>query len=210
MSTGNSLETAPDASASERSEEPLRPLEPADFVKGAAFGAALALIMVPVASHSAPEAMFFPLLTASFGLGFLAYLDYVTHLILHMHNLVFAVVTAAVLCIPAAAGYSVWGPAGVGAGLVFLFMLAVAVLTGFVGGGDIKLAPIPAAVLAVTSPLAAVMWLLLTFVACLIYQCTVKVTGMEQKFAAMAPFMAVALIPAVAVSAAVMTSMGLQ
>ena len=210
MSVQSSAATTPATAAHERTEEPLRPLTVTDWLLAVACGFILGGLMAVAAQNSAPESMTLPLAVTGFGLGLLAYLDHVTHLILNTHNLIFAVAVCAALILPHQAGYSTWGPAATGAVLVFLFLLALAMLTGFAGGGDIKLAPIPAAALAVASPLAACMWLLLTFLVCLIYQIVCKLKVSPQKYAAMAPFMAVALVPALVASNAIMTATGLQ
>lgn len=202
--------TSDGSSAHERNEEPLRPLTIKDWLFAVVWGAVLGSIMAVVAQNSAPESMTLPLAVTGFGLGLLAYLDHVTHLILNTHNLIFAAAVGAALILPYQAGYSTWGPAATGAVLVFLFLLVLALVTGFAGGGDIKLAPIPAAALAVASPLAACMWLLVTFLVCLIYQIACKINRSDQKYAAMAPFMAVALVPALVISNVIMTAMGLE
>lgn len=210
MSSGINTEISSDGADQERTEEPLRPLTVRDWLIGSLCGAGLAVIMFIAASFSVPEPMIIPLAVIGFGLGILAYFDHVTHLILDTHNLAFLALAAASLFIPASAGYITWGPAAVGFGIVFLFMLTLAVVANYVGGGDIKLAPIPAAVLSVASPLAACMWLCLTFMACLAYQIAAKVEGQQKKFVAMAPFMAIALVPSFVISNSVMASMGLQ
>lgn len=210
MSVHTSASGTPDTAAQERTEEPLRPLTITDWFFALFWGAVLGALMAVTAQSLAPEPMMLPLAVTGFGLGLLAYLDHVTHLILNTHNLLFALAVGAALILPYRDGYSTWGPAATAAVLVFLFLLVLALVTGFAGGGDIKLAPIPAAALAVASPLAACMWLLLTFLVCLIYQIISKLKVAPEKYAAMAPFMALALVPALVVSDSIMTAAGLQ
>lgn len=64
---------------------------------------------------------------------------------------------------------------------------------------DIKLSPIPAALLAAISPITAMLWLLFTFALRLIGMIIARLAGSKRRHVAMAPFMAVAAMSAIGV-----------
>lgn len=103
-------------------------------------------------------------LVAAGGLGFLGYLDSVTFKVRDRHNLVYGLAVLLVLAATQGAfGAPVLVPALIGAASVFAAMFILAHMMG-IGGGDIKLSPIPAAVLAAYSSAAVIIWLFLFFV----------------------------------------------
>lgn len=195
---------APTAGAPVRDpEEGLRDLTGRDYIVGAILGTATAALMVLAGKGFAPAAMALPLAVAGFGMGFLGYLDHVTRLIRNGHNALFGAVAAVALAVALAPeGPSAWVPVLATAAGAFIFLLVLSAVSGFAGGGDIKLAPIPAAVLAACFPLTAVLWLLFTFVLVLIGQLVARAARSDDQHAAMAPLMAAAMIPAVIVGGA--------
>jgi hypothetical protein len=175
----------------------LRELAPRDYLIGSVAGAALAAVMYLLGRTFAPQALFLPLAVLGFGMGFLGYLDQATRIIRNGYNLIFAVVMAGLLAVALApSGPAAWIPALIGAAGTFIFLLVLSAITGFAGGGDIKLSPMPAAALAACFPLTAVLWLWFTFCLVLIGQIGAKIKGSNEKHTAMAPFMAAAMIPA--------------
>ncbi|GAA4035597.1 hypothetical protein GCM10023063_20190 [Arthrobacter methylotrophus] len=179
-------------------EDGLRELTGHDYLVSSVWGIAGAL------ATSAVSILFLPvhLLALTFilgaGLGVLGYLDHCTQLIRNKHNLVFGIAAALILlATQAVTGGAVLLPAVIAGAVTFVFMLALTVFTGFAGGGDIKLSPIPAALLAAVSPIAALLWLLTTFVLCLAGMITARLAGSKRKHVAMAPFMAVAAVLAI-------------
>lgn len=194
-------DTAPPAPAApevDPDQKGVRPLTGQDWLVATGWGIAGAVAM------SAVSVLFLPLhlMALTFilgaGLGVLGYLDHCTQLIRNQHNLVFGVAAALLLAATQVlSGGAVLVPAVIAAAGAFIFMLALTVFTGFAGGGDIKLSPIPAALLAAVSPIAAMMWLLFTFVLCLVGMITARLAGSKRKHVAMAPFMAVAALLAV-------------
>lgn len=209
-------ETAADVSEKEEeatgfNEAGLRELTGQDYLVSAVWGIAGAV------ATSAVSVLFLPahLLALTFilgaGLGVLGYLDHCTQLIRNTHNVVFGIAAALLLVAtqilsPASA---ILLPAVIAAAVAFIFMLGLAVVAGFAGGGDIKLSPIPAALLAAVSPIAAMMWLLFTFVLCLVAMIGAKLTGSTRKHVAMAPFMAVAAVLAIGVYGLLSQSLGI-
>jgi hypothetical protein len=192
---------APAAGALARDpDEGLRDLAGRDFVIGSLFGAATAALMFLTGRGFAPAGMETPLAVAGFGMGLLGYFDHVTRLIRNRHTLAFGAVTAAALAAALApAGPGAWIPVLATAAGAFVFLLVLSAISGFAGGGDIKLSPVPAAALAACFPLTAVLWLLLTFVLVLAGQIAARLTRSDARHAAMAPLMAAAMIPAVIV-----------
>lgn len=192
-------------------EQGLRELTGYDWLVATAWGIAGAL------ATTAASVLFIPvhLMALTFvlgaGLGVLGYLDHCTQLIRDKHNVVFGIAAAVLLVAtqvlsPASA---ILIPAAIAAAASFIFMLALTVFTGFAGGGDIKLSPIPAALLAAVSPIAALMWLLFTFVLCLIGMIAARLAGNKRKHVAMAPFMAVAAVLAITVYGLISQTLGI-
>lgn len=210
MGYGMSTETittgqeAPAAGLPDRDpEEGLRDLTGRDYIVGALLGTATAALLFLAGREFAPAAMTWPLAVAGFGMGILGYLDQVTRLIRNGHTIAFGAVTTLVLAVSLApAGITAWVPVLATAAGAFVFMLVLSAIWGFAGGGDIKLSPIPAGVLAACFPLTAVLWLLFTFVLVLIGQIAARAARSTDKHAAMAPLMAAAMIPAVLVGGA--------
>jgi len=178
------------------SEAGLRELTGHDWLIAAAWGVACAVASSAVSVSFLPMHLIALNFVLGAGLGVLGYLDHCTQLIRNKHNLVFGgaaglLLTATQVLSPASV---VLLPALVAAVVTFVFMLGLAVITNFAGGGDIKLSPIPAALLAAVSPLAAMLWLLFTFVLCLAGMIAARLAGSKRKHVAMAPFMAVAAV----------------
>lgn len=192
-------------------ETGLRELTGHDWLIATVWGIAGAL------ATTAASVLFLPvhLLSLTFvlgaGLGVLGYLDHCTQLIRDRHNVVFGIAAAVLLTAtqvisPASA---ILIPAAIAAAVSFVFMLALTVFTGFAGGGDIKLSPIPAALLAAVSPIAAMLWLLFTFTLCLIGMIAARLAGSKRKNVAMAPFMAVAAVLAITVYGLLSQALGI-
>ncbi|HEX9086496.1 MAG TPA: prepilin peptidase [Arthrobacter sp.] len=175
-------------------EAGLRELTGHDWLAAAAWGIAGAVATSAVSLPFLPMHLIALTFVLGAGLGVLGYLDHCTQLIRNKHTVVFGaaaavLLTATQILIPAA---QILIPALVAAAVTFVFMLGLAVITKFAGGGDIKLSPVPAALLAAVSPLAAMMWLLFTFVLCLGAMIAARLSGNTRKHVAMAPFMAIA------------------
>jgi hypothetical protein len=180
-------------------EAGLRELTGHDYLVATVWGIAGALATTVVSVLFLPVHLMALTFVLGAGLGVLGYLDYCTQLIRNKHTLVFGaaaalLLTATQILSPAGA---ILIPALIAAAVTFVFMLALTVATGFAGGGDIKLSPVPAALLAAVAPVAAMMWLLFTFVLCLIAMTAAKLSGSTRKDVAMAPFMAIAAVLAI-------------
>lgn len=114
------------------------------------------------------------ILVAAGGLGFLGYLDSVTLKVKDRHNLIYGTAVLLVLAgTQGAFGTPVLMPALIGAVSVFAAMYVLAHMVG-IGGGDIKLAPIPAAVLAAYSSAGVIIWLFLFFALLLVHNTAAK------------------------------------
>ncbi|MET4143723.1 prepilin peptidase [Arthrobacter sp. UYCo732] len=179
----------------------LRELTSQDWLFAATWGIAGALATTAVSVLFVPVHLMALTFVLGAGLGMLGYLDYCTQLIRNAHNIVFgtfaAILLIATLIISPASAILL--PAVIAAAASFVFMLVLAMYTGFAGGGDIKISPIPAALLAAISPITAMMWLLFTFTLCLAAMISARLTGSKRKHVAMAPFMAVAAVMAIAI-----------
>jgi hypothetical protein len=180
-------------------EAGLRGLTGHDWLFSVAWGIAGAVATSAVSVLFVPVHLLALTLILGAGLGVLGYLDRCTHLIRNKHTLVFGaaaalLLTATQILSPASA---ILIPALVAAAVTFIFMLGLTVATGFAGGGDIKLSPVPAALLAAVSPIAAMLWLLFTFLLCLVAMITAKLRGSKRKEVAMGPFMAVGAVLAI-------------
>lgn len=194
-------------------DAPKRPLATRDWAIG--FLAGLGYLILTVLAglyHQAGIGSLVLLGVAGFGLGLLAWLDHATHLILNKHNLVFGGVAVAAI-----AGVSIFDGglmtgamalAGAAGAFIFMFILALSKM-GIVGGGDIKLSPIPAALLAAWNPLAPVLWLFCTFVLVLGSMITTRLRKAPLEARAMAPHMALALIPTILGAGAIMAAAGI-
>lgn len=127
------------------------------------------------------------------GLGVLGYLDHCTQLIRNKHVLVYGAVAAILLVATQTfTDHQILLPALASAVVTFGFFLVLAMRTGFAGGGDIKLSPVPAALLGAISPLAALLWLLLTFTVCVGGMIWFRIVDPTRRHTAMGPYMAVA------------------
>lgn len=177
-------------------EAGLRALTDQDWLFAAAWGIAGALATTAMSVLFVPTHLMALMFILGAGLGVLGYLDHCTQLIRNTHNVVFGIAAALLLVAtqiisPASA---VLLPAVIAAAASFVFMLGLAMYTNFAGGGDIKLSPIPAALLAAVSPIAAMLWLLFTFALCLAAMIAARLTGSTRRHVAMGPFMAVAAV----------------
>ncbi|GAA4924119.1 hypothetical protein [Nesterenkonia rhizosphaerae] len=138
---------------------------------------------------------------AALALGGLAVLDAHTGLIRNRHNI--AVGIAATVWVLASAftmdGRVILTALATAAGC-FALMLTIRTVSGsMVGGGDLKLIPSIAALLATCHPLCALIWICLSFIASLAFVSVLRVTRGQRGMIAIpfGPPMAVALIPAV-------------
>lgn len=132
------------------------------------------------------------------GLGVLGYLDHCTQLIRNKHILVYGAMAAILLVATQPfSDHQILLPALACAVVTFGFFLLLAMYTGFAGGGDIKLSPVPAALLGAVSPLAALLWLLFTFVICVGGMIWFRIMDPSRRYTAMGPYMAVAAVLAV-------------
>lgn len=193
------------------SEAGLRELTDQDWLFATAWGIAGALATTAMSVLFVPTHLMALTFILGAGLGVLGYLDHCTQLIRNTHNVVFGIAAALLLVAtqtisPASA---ILVPALIAAAAAFAFMLGLAVCTQFAGGGDIKLSPIPAALLAAVSPIAAMMWLLFTFALCLAAMIAARLTGSGRKHVAMAPFMAVAAVLAITVYGLLSQALGI-
>lgn len=196
--------------ASGFNEAGLRELEGHDYLVAAAWGIAGGIGTSAAAVMFLPAHMLALTLVLGAGLGFLGYLDHATQLIRNKHNLFFGICAALLLgSMQVVSGGDVLLPAVLSAAGAFVFMLALTVITGIAGGGDIKLSPIPAALLGAISPIAAMLWLLFTFVLCLCVMIAAKIAGSKQRHMAMAPLMAVAAAGAIVVYGLLANALGI-
>lgn len=204
----NPVDAAP---AADLPEKGLRELTRRDWLIASLWGIAGALATAAASVLFLPSHLQPLTFALGAGLGVLGYLDHCTQLIRDRHNVVFGAAAAAILVATQVLTPSgaVLIPAAVAAVVTFGFMLALTVFTGFAGGGDIKLSPIPAALLAAVSPIAAMMWLLFTFVLCLVGMIAARLRGSTRKNVAMAPFMAVASVLAIAVYGMLSQALGI-
>lgn len=187
------------AAASEPAAETgLRPLTGADWLVSVVWGilsglaaAAATLVFLPL------NALAITTLLGA-GLGVLGYLDHCTQLIRNRHTLVFAGFGAVLLLATQPfTDHQILLPALLCAVVTFGFFLLLAMYTGFAGGGDIKLSPVPAALLGAISPLAVLMWLLFTFVFCLAGMIFFRITDPSRRHTAMGPYMAAGAVAAI-------------
>lgn len=197
----------------EDADQPKRPLTVRDrYIAGMVGLGYMTATMLAGAYHDVNTEILVLLGIVGLGMGVLAWFDHATHLILNKHNLVFGgIATVAIAAASVISGsWMMAVMAVIAAVAAFIFMLALAVMrTGMVGGGDIKLSPTPAALLAAYNPLAALLWLLFSFILCLGSAILVKVSGKSAQPRAMAPFMALALIPAVLGTGAMLAAAGI-
>ncbi|MCC3299238.1 prepilin peptidase [Arthrobacter caoxuetaonis] len=129
------------------------------------------------------------------GLGLLGYLDHVTQLIRNKHNVIYGIFAAVLLVATQTfMDHQILLPALISAVVTFAFFLVLTMYTGFAGGGDIKLSPIPAALLGAISPVAALLWLLFTFVLCVGGMIYYRITDPATRHTAMGPYMAAAAV----------------
>lgn len=129
------------------------------------------------------------------GLGLLGYLDHVTQLIRNKHNLIYGTFAAVLLVATQTfMSHQILLPALISAAATFTFFLVLTMYTGFAGGGDIKLSPIPAALLGAISPIAALLWLLFTFILCVAGMIYYRITDPTTRHTAMGPYMAAAAV----------------
>lgn len=202
MSALEILPAAAEPPASQLVLVPTAPGRPAagekDYIRGALWAAVAASAAWLGALPFASPALLPLILVTGGGLGFLGYLDHVTHRILDKHILIFgAGVLALLAATQGAFGTSALVPGLIGGAAGFAAMLLLSYLTS-IGGGDIKLAPVPAAVLAVYSSAAVMTWLFFIFFFHLLWSVAVKVSGRPSAPVAGVPFMAAAFVATVA------------
>ena len=118
-------------------------------------------------------------------LGFLGYLDHVTHLVRNRHNLVvFALALSALLAVGLVDDGG-WLRAGIGAacGVWTLVLMVVMAITpgGSIGGGDLKLLPSVALIIGLHSPVVSTVWLLVSFIATLMVLTALRLRGASKK-----------------------------
>ncbi|MCC3292557.1 prepilin peptidase [Arthrobacter sp. zg-Y1110] len=210
VQTADVQETAAAADSSHGKEEGLRSLTGRDWLVSTAWGifsglaaGAASVVFLPV-----EDLALMVLLGA--GLGVLGYLDHVTQLIRNRHNLIFGAITAVLLLATQTfMDEQILLPALVCAALTFGFFLVLTMLTGYAGGGDIKLSPIPAALLGAVSPIAAMLWLLFTFVFCVGGTIYFRVTDPNRRHTAMGPYMAAAAVLTIVVYGILAAQLGI-
>lgn len=131
-------------------------------------------------------------------LGFLGYLDHVTHLVRNRHNFaVFLLALGAVVAVGLVDDGG-WLRAATGAacGVWALVLMVVMAITpgGSIGGGDLKLLPSVALIIGLHSPIVATVWLLVTFIATLLVLMVLRLRGASKKAGVpMIPIAALAL-----------------
>lgn len=118
-------------------------------------------------------------------LGFLGYLDHVTHLVKNRHNLtVFALALSTLLAVGLVDDGG-WLRAGIGAacGVWTLVLMVVMAITpgGSLGGGDLKLLPSVALIIGLHSPVVSTVWLLVSFIVTLLVLMVMRLRGASKK-----------------------------
>ncbi|KQO98902.1 hypothetical protein [Leifsonia sp. Leaf264] len=178
------------------------------WISGALSGGAAGL-----AAHQLPWPMIVLTVILGIGAGFLGHVDWRTKLILNSHNAVLSAgVLSALITIQLVSPHNpVVITAALTAAGTFGVMVLMWWLTGFAAGGDIKIAPVIAGGLAALSPLTACMWLLFTFLLCAVVSVAVVIRahGEQKPTVPLAPFMALAIPPAVLVYTAMFSAFGL-
>lgn len=200
------------APASDKPDEAgLRELAAADYLRAAGWGIASGVSAAGVSAAFLPVQYLALSFVLGAGLGVLGYLDQITQLIRNWHTAIFASASAVLIgATQVSLGGDVLLPAVGAAAGTFAFLLILAlILPGFVGGGDIKLAPVAAALLAAISPFAALLWLQFMFIGALVGMTVTRLAGNRNKYMAMAPYMAAAVLPALAGSGLLLPSLGL-
>ncbi|MGK3708589.1 prepilin peptidase [Arthrobacter sp. IK3] len=188
----------------------LRPLTGRDWLVSAVWGIFSGLAAAGVSVVFLPVEYLGLMALLGAGLGVLGYLDHVTQLIRNQHNLIFGIFTAVLLAASQTfIDSQILLPALISAAVTFGFFLGLTMLTGYAGGGDIKLSPMPAALLGAVSPIAAMLWLLFTFVFCLGGTIWFKFTDPGRRHTAMGPYMAAAAILAITVYGILAASLGI-
>jgi leader peptidase (prepilin peptidase)/N-methyltransferase len=178
----------------------LRETTPQDHLRAAFWGIASALAAATVSVLLLLPIQVLPVtFLLGAGLGMLGYLDQITHTIRNQHTALFATAAAVLLAATQVSqGGFVLGWALICAAAVFVFMILVALTAGSMGGGDVKLAPVAAALLAAVSPLAVLLWVQFLFIGAVAGALTARFAGQRKTHLAMVPYMAVAVLPALA------------
>lgn len=172
---------------------------PQDYLRAAGWGLASALAAAAVSVAMLPIQFLPVAFLAGAGLGVLGYLDQITHIIRDRHTALFAAASAVLLiATQVSQGGFVLGWAAICAAAVFVFMIILGMTAGGLGGGDVKLAPVAAALLAAVSPLAALLWIQFLIYGALGGAIAARIRRRKNTHQAMAPYMAVAVLPALA------------
>lgn len=118
-------------------------------------------------------------------LGFLGYLDHVTHLVRNRHNLAVFVLALSALLTVGLVDDGGWLRAGIGAacGVWTLVLMVVMAITpgGSIGGGDLKLLPSVALIIGLHSPVVSTVWLLVSFIVTLVVLMVLRLRGASKK-----------------------------
>lgn len=192
-------------------ETGLRETTPEDHLRAAGWGIASGVAAAAVSAAALPVQHLALAFVLGAGLGVLGYLDQVTQLIRNWHTAIFAIASAVLIgATQVSLGGEVLLPAVGAAAAAFTFLLILAlILPGFIGGGDIKLAPVAAALLAAVSPFAALLWLQFMFIGAMVGMIVARLMGNRNKHMAMGPYMAAAVLPALAGYGLLAPSLGL-
>lgn len=177
---------------------PVRETGPQDYLRAAGWGIAAAVASAVVSVLVLPVQALPVVFLLGAGLGTLGYLDQITHTIMDRHTVIFATLASVLLAATQVSqGGFLLGWSMASAAAAFILMVILGLTTGL-GGGDVKLAPVAAALLAAVSPLAALLWIQFTFIAGLAGAVTHRIAKGNNTHLAMAPYMAFAVLPALA------------
>lgn len=118
-------------------------------------------------------------------LGFLGYLDHVTHLVRNRHNLAVFVLAVSALLAVGMVDDGGWLRAAIGGacGVWTLVLMVVTAITpsGSIGGGDLKLLPSVALIIGLHSPVVSTVWLLVSFILTLVVLTVLRLRGASKK-----------------------------
>lgn len=118
-------------------------------------------------------------------LGFLGYLDHVTHLVRNRHNRAVLLLALGAVVAVGLIDDGGWLRAATGAacGVWTLVLMVVMAITpgGSIGGGDLKLLPSVALIIGLHSPVVATVWLLVSFIATLLVLMLLRLRGASKK-----------------------------
>lgn len=198
--------------ASPSVDEALQETKPVDYSRAAGWGIASAIATSAVSIAMLPVQDLPLAFILGAGLGVFGYLDQQTRTVRNTHALIFGVAaTALILATQISWGGLVFLQASAAAAVTFALMLVLALALPNipVRGGHIKLSPVPAALLGAISPLAALLWLLFTFITALASKVTGLLPGKRPRTMAVGSCMAFAVIPALVTYGLLLPVLGL-